>query len=874
MPSQSQKQCELKTFARLPKMVLPRRYDLTLKPDLQKLVFHGNEIVDVVVNEATNEVILNAYDLTINSAAFKSEDGKVQNAEKFDVNAETEMATIKFASPLNIGAGQLILDFDGNLNDKMKGFYRSKYTTPEGEERFAATSQFEPTDARRAFPCWDEPAVKAKFDITLIVPKDKVALSNTNIISEQPYSEDQNYRVVKYATTPLMSTYLAAFIVGEYDYIEDTTENGVKVRVYTPIGKMEQGRFALDVAVKALPFYEKYFNIPYPLPKLDLIAIADFSAGAMENWGLVTYRETCLLVDPANTATIRKQHIAITVAHELAHQWFGNLVTMEWWTNLWLNEGFATFMEYLCVNSLFPKWDIWMQMVTDITAPALELDGLHNSHPIEVPIGHPSEIDEIFDDISYCKGASVIRMIHDYIGNECFSKGMSYYLNKHSYKNTISEDLWDALEEVSKKPIGNVMNTWTKQKGYPVITVSSRQEENNRILTLTQEKFCANGKQSESDTKALWLVPVTISTKSDLQSDYKRVLLDTKSTEIVLNNVSVNDWVKLNPGRYGFYRVNYSKDMLMQLLPAIEDKSLPPLDRLSIQSDLFALVQAGKVSTVEILKLLEASADEDNYPVWNSISSCTRELDILLSNTDYHDAFQTFCRKLFSKIHSKLGWDPIENESHFDTLLRALVIGKLVSFKEPTVLKEALKRFEAHANGTYLIPADVRAAIYRAAASTCDEKLFETMLSMYRKAEMHEEKNRILQSLGDVNDLTLIQKVLDFTLSSEVRSQDAVLGIIYVALNKKGRDPAWRFFQDNFNEFQRRYENGFLMSRLVKYVTENFASEEKANEVESFFAKQPCPGAERTVQQSLECIRLKTEWLNRDSETIKAYLTR
>lgn len=344
-----------------------------------------------------------------------------------------------------------MIEYDGEINDKMKGLYRSKYLGPEGDERYAAVTQFEATDARRCFPCWDEPAIKATFDITVTVPQDRIALSNMPVESE---NDEGNSRIVQFRTTPIMSTYLVAIVVGEFDYVENTSKDGVLVRVYTPVGKKDQGLFALEVATEVLPYYKDYFNIAYPLPKIDLIAIADFSAGAMENWGLVTYRETCLLVDPKNTSANTKQWVALVVGHELAHQWFGNLVTMEWWTHLWLNEGYATFVEYLCVNRLFPEYDIWTQFVVEtyirflfrilskynfeddfqfifFKFRALELDCLKNSHPIEVPVGHPSEIDEIFDDISYSKGASVIRMLHRYIGDDDFRKGMNIYLTRH-----------------------------------------------------------------------------------------------------------------------------------------------------------------------------------------------------------------------------------------------------------------------------------------------------------------------------------------------------------------------------------------------------------------------------------------------------------
>ncbi|KAJ9600825.1 hypothetical protein L9F63_001037, partial [Diploptera punctata] len=373
---------ESKPFERLPKTVVPEHYNLQLKPDLKTFIFEGQETVKIEVKQTTDKIVLNSLDLNIKSVSFTSSNGNIIKPTDSKISVEDETLTLTFGEPIPPGKGVLEFHFTGELNDKMKGFYRSKYVSPDGEERYAGVTQFEATDARRCFPCWDEPAIKATFDITLIVPENKVALSNMPAITEKVNTET-GQRIVQFDTTPIMSTYLVAVVVGEYDYVEDKSHDGVLVRVYTPVGKREQGRFALYVATKVLPFYKDYFQIAYPLPKIDLIAIADFSAGAMENWGLVTYRETCLLVDPENTSAVRKQWIALVVGHELAHQWFGNLVTMEWWTHLWLNEGYASFVEFLCVAHLFPEYDIWTQFVTDTYIRALELDCLKNSHPIE-----------------------------------------------------------------------------------------------------------------------------------------------------------------------------------------------------------------------------------------------------------------------------------------------------------------------------------------------------------------------------------------------------------------------------------------------------------------------------------------------------------
>ncbi|XP_049807692.1 puromycin-sensitive aminopeptidase isoform X2 [Schistocerca nitens] len=863
---------ESKPFERLPKCVVPKHYDLILKPDLKTLVFEGKETIEVEVKTVTDKIVLNSLDLTIKSVEYTTSTGNSIVPTDVSLSVEDETLTLTFPEPLHAGNGLLAFDFTGEINDKMKGFYRSKYVSPDGEERYAGVTQFEATDARRCFPCWDEPAIKATFNITLVVPESKVALSNMPVVSETNDPSNPALRVVKFDTTPIMSTYLVAVVVGEYDFVEDKSNDGVLVRVYTPVGKKEQGRFALEVATKVLPYYKDYFQIAYPLPKIDLIAIADFSAGAMENWGLVTYRETCLLVDPENTSAVRKQWIALVVGHELAHQWFGNLVTMEWWTHLWLNEGYASFVEFLCVAHLFPEYDIWTQFVTDTYIRALELDCLKNSHPIEVPVGHPSEIDEIFDDISYNKGASVIRMLHKYIGDEDFRKGMNIYLTRHQYKNTFTEDLWAALEEASNKPVAAVMSTWTKQMGFPVVKVLSKQSgPTTRTLTLTQEKFCADGSTSECNG-CLWMVPIMLSTSRNPHDVAFSTVLDTRSANITLQNVSASDWVKVNPGTVGYYRTQYPPDMLELFVPAIQNKSLPPLDRLGLLDDLFAMVQAGQTPTIEVLKLMEAFSDEDNYTVWSSISNCLSKLSILLSHTDYEDLFKAYGRKLMARVGQRLGWDPKENESHLDTLLRSLVIGRLGWFGEKSVIEEAKKRFDHHCNGKCHLPADLRSPVYKAVLSVGDEDTYNTMLKLYREADLHEEKDRISRALGAIGNEAILKKVLDFAMSEEVRSQDTVFVIISVAMTKVGRELAWNFFKENWQELMNRYEGGFLLARLVKYTTENFASEEQATEVENFFREHHSPGTERTVQQSCETIRLNAAWLARDSESTRKYL--
>uniref|UniRef100_A0A7N4NG19 Aminopeptidase n=1 Tax=Sarcophilus harrisii TaxID=9305 RepID=A0A7N4NG19_SARHA len=796
---------EKRPFERLPADVSPINYSLCLKPDLLDFTFEGKLEAAAQVRQATNQIVMNCADIDIITASYAPEGDEEIHATGFNYQNEDEKVTLSFPSTLQTGTGTLKIDFVGELNDKMKGFYRSKYTTPSGEVRYAAVTQFEATDARRAFPCWDEPAIKATFDISLVVPKDRVALSNM-------------------------------------------------------------------VAAKTLPFYKDYFNVPYPLPKIDLIAIADFAAGAMENWGLVTYRETALLIDPKNSCSSSRQWVALVVGHELAHQWFGNLVTMEWWTHLWLNEGFASWIEYLCVDHCFPEYDIWTQFVSADYTRAQELDALDNSHPIEVSVGHPSEVDEIFDAISYSKGASVIRMLHDYIGDKDFKKGMNIYLTKFQQKNAATEDLWESLENASGKPIAAVMSTWTKQMGFPLIYVEAEQVEDDRVLKLSQRKFSASGPYSGEDCPQ-WMVPITISTSDEPNEAKLKILMEKPEMTVVLKNVKPDQWVKLNLGTVGFYRTQYSSAMLESLLPGIRDLSLPPVDRLGLQNDLFSLARAGIISTVDVLKVMEAFVNEPNYTVWSDLSCNLGILSTLLSHTDFYEEIQLFVKDVFSPIGERLGWDPKPGEGHLDALLRGLVLGKLGKSGHKPTLEEARRRFKDHVDGKQILSADLRSPVYLTVLKHGDSTTLDIMLKLHKEADMQEEKNRIERVLGATSPPELIQKVLTFALSEEVRPQDTVSVIGGVAGgSKQGRKAAWKFIKDNWEELYNRYQGGFLISRLIKLSVEGFAIDKMAGEVKAFFESHPAPSAERTIQQCCENILLNAAWLKRDAESIHQYL--
>ncbi|KAM1021915.1 hypothetical protein ACFX2J_042746 [Malus domestica] len=864
---------QFKGQPRLPKFAVPKRYDVRLKPDLVACKFGGSVDIDLDIVADTKFIVLNAAELSINAGAVSFAHGgsskqvfKPSKAETFE---DDGILVLEFGEMLPIGSGVLVIEFEGILNDKMKGFYRSTYEH-NGEKKNMAVTQFEPVDARRCFPCWDEPACKATFKITLDgVPAELVALSNMPIQEEKL---NGHLKTVSYVETPIMSTYLVAIVVGLFDYVEDHTSDGVKVRVYCQVGKADQGKFALHFAVKTLEWCTEYFAVPYPLPKLDMVAIPDFSFAGMENYGLVTYREMALLFDEQHSAAANKQRVTITVAHELAHQWFGNLVTKEWWTHLWLNEGFATWVSYLATDSLFPEWKIWTQFLNEVTA-GLKLDGLEESHPIEVEINHAAEIDEILDAISYKKGATVIRMLQSYLGAEVFQRSIASYIKKHAYSNAKTEDLWAALEEGSGEPVNKLMNSWTQQKGYPVISVKVKDQK----LEFNQTQFYSSGSQGDGQ----WIVPITLSCGSyDVRKNF---LLQAKSETLDIKEFlgcsvgkagcggtsnkdnALCSWIKVNVDQTGFYRVKYEDELAAALRNAIEEKQLSETDRFGILDDSFALSMARKQSFASLLTLLSAYREELEYIVLSNLIAISYNLARIAADAvpGLLDHIKQFFIGLFQYSAERLGWQPKPGESHLDAMLRGEILTALAVFGHELTLDEASRRFHAFIEdrNTPLLPPDIRKAAYVAVmqrTSVSDRSGYESLVRVYRESDLSQEKTRILGSLASCPDPNITLEVLHFILTPEVRSQDAVFGL---AVSNEGRETAWKWMKDNWEHISKTWGSGLLIPRFVNEIVSPFASFDKVKEVDEFFKAHPNPKITRTVKQSIERVQINAKWV-------------
>jgi puromycin-sensitive aminopeptidase len=745
--------------------------------------------------------------------------------------------------------------------------FRSKYEK-DNEVRYMAVTQFEATDARRCIPCWDEPALKAVFEVTLIVPENRDAISNMNVVEKKDHPDKKNMKIVRFAPTVVMSTYLLAFVVGEVEYVESIAENGIPIRVYTQHGKSEQGTFGLEVALKVLPWLEKFYNLRYPLPKLDLIAIPDFSAGAMENFGLVTYRETALLVDPKNSSASAKQWVALVVSHEIAHMWFGNTVTMAWWESLWLNEGFATAVEYLCVDHIFPEWNILEQFVHDDYGRAQSLDALASSHPVEVEIKAAAEVDEVFDAISYSKGCALIYMLINFLGAETFNKGVRNYLEKFKFSNAVTEDLWNALAEASGKDIASMMNTWTKQTGYPVLDIKS---DDNKTFTITQNRYLDLGVQYEDPSQ--WIIPFGyITSKNPTSPVYS--LLTEKTSTITIDEDDI-EWIKFNPSQTAFCRVSYPIASYKKFVPAIRNKSLGAIDRLGIQEDTCSLARAGAISSSAALEILSAYSEEDNYTVWTGIATNLDHFWNILKNEDESivSAFKEFARNLFKKQSERLGWTPKANESHLDTMLRELVISSLTKYEDPETLKIGKEKFAEFVKNTSAVVPDLRTSVLKIVLHDGDEEVFNQVLDLYRKEKLQEEQVRCLKALGATRDTNLIKKTLQFALSEDVRSQDTFFVVGGLLDNPVATDLLWDWFTENIETLKKRYDGGFLYGRFIKYAVMSFTKEEQLKLVKDFFTNESnrTVGSLRSIDQAIETVQLNVDWLKRAKSEVQQF---
>jgi len=830
---------------RLPRTVLPTRYELRLEPDLRAATFTGTERITLSVTRSVKEILLNAAELNIHSATIENARGQSQRAA-IVLDEPGERCRLTFPAMLSPGAWKLTLAFQGNLNDKLRGFYRSTFKNAAGITHVMAATQFEATDARRAFPCWDEPDFKAVFATTLIIDPALTAVSNTRIVSEK---QEGSKKALRFADTIKMSTYLVAFIVGELESTAPTMVGKAPVRLWCVPGKKRLASFGQAIATFSLNFFKRYYGLPYPGDKLDLLAIPDFASGAMENLGAITFRETALLVDEKSATHAELERIADVVAHENAHMWFGDLVTMSWWNGLWLNEAFATFAEMLAVDAWRPDWQRWNTFGVS-RAVAMVVDGLHSSRPIEYPVRAPKDADAMFDTLTYEKGASVLRMLEQYLGHTVFRNGIRLYLKRHAYGNADTKDLWVALGRAAKQPILPVMNGWIFKPGYPLVTVSLNKHGR---LQLKQQRFTYLRKFARAGAygRQRWQIPVQLRVVTPTTIETKRLLMTRASAQITLPRDVTS--VVVNEGGHGFYRVRYEPQLLERLLQLVPDR-LAPIERFNLVNDAWAAVMAGLMLPSNYLNMTGAFTRDRDKNVWavliESFSTIRRLLDLAR-----HARFETFVRTRIGPAVAELGWAPRAGEDDLVKQLRSELLRALgTTGNDHGIQTQAAKLYAAYTKRPAAVDPNVLPALVEILAHTGDAARYDEFFGQFRSAATPQEERRYLHALAAFQQPELLRRTLDKTINGEFRTQDAPFMVRMVLMNTAGRETAWAFVQDNWDAMDRRYPKQGLR-RMCEGII-GLATPELERDVRAFFRKRKVDLGGRILEQYLEELRI------------------
>jgi aminopeptidase N len=844
---------------RLPEGVRPENYKLTFTPDLERAKFEGDETIALRLLKARSEITLNAVEIDFHEASITS-GGTTQKA-KVTPDKEKEIVVLSLEKPLAAGPATVHITYSGILNDEMRGLYLGK----DDHGRKYAASQFEATDARRAFPSFDEPDYKATFDITAVADKGLVAISNEKIVSDTAGPGDKH--TVRFAKTAKMSSYLAALVVGNFEYIEGESD-GIPIRVYSTPGKKEMGTFALDVARNVLKYYDHYFGIKYPYGKLDLIGLPDFSAGAMENTGCITFREVILLIDEKQGSVGLKKEIASVIAHEMAHQWFGDLVTMKWWDDIWLNEGFATWMSSKPIKAWKPEWNFNLDDVSE-TAGTLSVDSLANTRPIHQAADTPAQIQELFDGIAYGKAAAVLRMLEAYLGEETFRAGVNAYLQQHQYANATADDFWDAQAKTSTKPVDKIMPTWVKQAGVPILNVKAQCSGNSTSVILTQQRYYYDRSKFEGPNDQLWQIPLCLRGSAS-GKEAKCELMTKKEETVTLPGCST--WVLTNAGATGYYRTAFPPDAVRALATDAETK-LSPAERITVENDIWASVRVGRQPVGDYLAFAQGLQPDRNRAVVEDLLGGLHFIGQYLVSDGDRDEYRNWLRQYLSPAMKDVGYEPKAGESDEQRTLRSRLFDALgYDARDPETLEEAHKIADKALADPASVDSEMAGGAFALAALNGDSAFYDRVMAATRNPKSPELYYTYLFTLPRFTDPKLLQRTLEFAISPDVRSQDALRVITAAMRNPAGRELAWDFIRSHWDAVAKA--GGPFASAEIVGATGVFCDTGMRDQVTEFFSAHKIAAAERTYKQTIErinsCVDLKSQqepqlasWLGR-----------
>ena len=849
------------TPGKLPKDVVPTDYSVRIVPDLDKFIFAGTETVKLNVRGPVHQLVLNALELKIEAASI---DGKELPESAIKTINENELLTLTLPSELATGDHMLALSFTGKINQQGQGlFYMHYQEQGSGTKKIMLGTQFEATDARRFFPCWDEPAFRARFRLTSVVPENWLAVSNMPVESEKKIAGGKE---VRFAASPPMSSYLNVFVAGELDLIESRS-GPTQIRVIATKGKAELGRYALEATAQILQYYNDYFGVPYPLPKLDQIALPGGFGGAMENWGGITYYESALLFDPKNSSAETKQNIYEVIAHEVAHMWFGDLVTMAWWDNLWLNEGFASWMGTKCTARFNPLWEVWLRRnlprdpsrrVGIAKEQAMEGDARSTTHPIHQPIATEAEANSAFDDITYKKGQSFLRMLESFLGEDVFRDGIRRYIAAHKYSNSTTADLWNALSEASKKPVDEIAAGWIQQPGFPLVKVN---READGKIRLTQERFTVNFKKAPP---LEWKIPLTYAVVGEAPAT---LLMTSKS--VVLENIRADRGLKLNAKGAGNYRVEYDEpswNLLQKALPKLSVE-----DRVNLLSDAWALVQADRAPVSVYFGLAE------KLPASTEIAECEQIINVLdlinglLVSDPQREKFQRYARSLLRPTFDTLGWESREGEALTAGNLRASLINALGDLNDPEIIAGCRERFEKYLANPVSLSPDLRPAVFAVVGRYADEKTWTKLHELGVKTTSIEEKQNYYNALACATDPKLVKKTLAIALTDELPTSRAIFLVSRVARETGHSDIAWDFARANMKALLAKTDAAGA-NRYAPSLFTFFSDDSRVDELRTYAKNNLPPASAPEVAKVVDEIQFRAELKKRLAFQLSAWI--
>lgn len=865
---------------RLPKLVQPLHYDLFMHPNLTTFVNKGSVEIVLAVIQETTFIVLHAKDLNITAISVSEQDNVVIDVKRHLLCATSEQLYIELDQPLHpfLTNYSLKISFVKKLEERLEGFYISSYhDSGSDRKRFIATTHFEPTSARAAFPCFDEPAFKASYALKMVHEPHHDVYFNSDRQTKLIYNPDGLFLSV-FDETVRMSSYLVAFTVCDFKTMSARTKDGIHVRVLVPSDQQNQAEYALFSATALLTYFQDFFNITYPLSKLDLMAVPDFAAGAMENWGLITFRTTMILFQESESSNEVQEQVAVVIAHELGHQWFGNLVTMKWWSDLWLNEGFASFIENLGVNFMHPEWRMLDQFVGSTTQEAMALDSLESSHPIRAQVTNPAEIEAIFDAISYKKGAALIRMLEGFLKFDVLRAGLSRYLHKYQYRNAETNDLWQCFSEAvpnSSLNVTAIMDRWVKQKGFPVIATKL---ERNRLY-LSQRRFLSSLSEEDStDTSDIspfgyqWIVPITIITNKN-PSVPKLVWLS--SPDAVLSMDPTIDWFKLNTNQSGFYRVNYDESNWRRLIELLHSRDfnrhvLTPTDRAGLLDDAFSLMKISLLTADLAMNLSNyLETGERDFVPWDTALRHFAALDAVMDGNPY---LRKYILKVLQPSLTVFLWK--DEGPHLTRKLRSAILKAAVKYGDEATTKVARRFFEEWMRNSYRVAPNFREVVYTSGVRFGTTREWDFCWKKYKASKIPSEQRLLLTALGSSRDPWLLQKLLRLSLEKDnIKPQDTVQVIVDVARNPAGKLLVWRFVRENWDKILTLFGQGsFSMEFIISETSWHFSREFDYQEVSEFYKVVHVGSGSQAVAQTLERIRANIYWKTHIEEHVVKWL--